>query len=306
MKMKKLYVILQCAAIAVLLAGMFRFLLFPPAQVTSDPGEGGHYEPEIRWDDKDYFWSDSRIYEDLLCPDAVGVITEVMNGGGPVTKNGQTNISGLCEGDEIRRTVCGDALAVFVEDKWVLFERWGPLGPDEVFYISKNVWQPVVLDEGAEEYVGVTLSAEQAVMDAEAFSEEPYIALVLKNDSDYEVSYQRGGVYALKEVDGEWCFWFGEAESENVWLGEDMWWEAPYVLLPSQTERFLAPLKRKETLEPGTYRLGMYVSYDPKTDVSHPADSDTDQTGMHVDDDAEVSEKGGGRRAFVYTEVVLE
>lgn len=290
MRQKKLYYIPACAAIA-LLAGVLLFSLSRPSRDTApqEPAESGEElrgdgPPMVRWDDKDYWWTGSRVYEDLLCPDVAGVISEVVDAADPITENGQTNIPMLSEGTKIRRTAYGDAIAVFVEDKWVWLRLYKPLGeplePDEIFYIPQNVWRPFVPDEGAQRSAGVSLIAEQAVMDAESFEDAQYLALVLKNDLDHPVSYRRGDLYVLKEVDGEWCFWLGQEEPGNVY------WEDAYVIPAAQEERFLAPLARaipKTVRAAGTYRVGMYV-----------------------DCDAVTSGYDDGGRVFVYTEVVVE
>lgn len=291
MKKDILYFILLCAAVPLLFLGIFLFtrartLGEDAARENEDCEEEFREDgpPTVQWDDKRYRWMASRVYEDLLCPDVAGVISEVVDGADPITENGQTNIPMLSEGDRIRRTAYGDAIAVFVEGRWIWLMLAKPLGeelePDEIFYIPQNVWRPFVPDEGSERSAGVTLAAEQAVMDAETFAGAPHIALVLKNNSDHAISYRRGDLYVLKEVDGEWCFWFGQTEPGDVY------WDIADVIPPSQEERFLAPLAEaipETERAAGTYRVGMYV-----------------------DCDAVTSGYDDGGRVFVYTELTIE
>lgn len=230
----------------------------------------------IKWDGKDYYWTEEKVYEDLLRPETAGTISAVVHGA--LTENGQTNIPGL-EGAEIRRTAYGDAIAVFVEGEWMWLERRGEgaPAPEDVFYIPKNSWRMFKPDKDALKYKGVTLAAEQEVVEAEAFFQEGHVALLLKNDSENEISYCRSAIYVLKEIDGEWHYWLGERGPEDT--AEDS-----YVVPPSGEQRFLAPMERvfpKAVREAGTYRLGMYVDC-------------ADQTG---------SDAG---RAFVFAELTVK
>lgn len=89
----------------------------------------------IKWDGTYYYWTGEEVYEDLLCPDAVGTISSVVGATDPVSENGQTNISKIKEGAEIRRTAYGDAIAVFVEGRWVWFELYAVERPEDYFYV---------------------------------------------------------------------------------------------------------------------------------------------------------------------------
>lgn len=280
-----------CAVIAVAAALLAVFVAGTPephvleSEVEAEKPEPSVLENEVEadvdclpvhicWDGENYYWTGEKVYEDLLCPDVAGTILSVVSLGEPVTENGQTNIQELREGDTVRQTAYGDAIAVCVEDEWMWLERWGMLGPEEIFYIPKNEWRPF-LKEGAEECAGVTLTAEQAAVDAESFEGAPHLALVLKNDSDHAVSYCRGAVYVLKEIDGQWCFWFGQTDPGDAQ-------ENPYVIAPSQKERFLAPLATafpKTERDAGTYRVGLYVDCG--------------------------SGEGKTARAFIYTELTI-
>lgn len=91
--------------------------------------------PCIKWDGTYYYWTGEEVYEDLLCPDAVGTISSVVGATDPVSENGQTNISKIKEGAEIRRTAYGDAIAVFVEGRWVWFELYAVERPEDYFYV---------------------------------------------------------------------------------------------------------------------------------------------------------------------------
>lgn len=101
----------------------------PPEEIKWDGPLG------IKWDDTYYYWTGEEVYEDLLCPDAVGTISSVVGATDPVSENGQTNISKIKEGAEIRRTAYGDAIAVFVEGRWVWFELYAVERPEDYFYV---------------------------------------------------------------------------------------------------------------------------------------------------------------------------